>query len=535
MKKTLRTLVIALLCLMLAIPASAAPVLVQDNLDDDLRWVYGATLLRAAGKDGYSMNTVDGTALTGALYTNFTYDKGIITAAQYDVDELNYNGAFDETGKIIIPFEYGVIEVESSDWALAIVLETATADQYDYASWSDDDAFYAIQRVDVYHLPEGNKVAELPRANFHEAQVVNHCINIQDRTTGAITTYDASFAALGTVENTYDDDYAPADLTTFRENGQYGIQDASGNVIMEPSFSSVYLNGNEYAVVSTGDFEGLVSLTTGEVVVPAEYDSVKRMYNLPNGPEGAAGYEALGYFAVIKDGKLGFVTEGGKVTCEPKYSKDVAELNGASATLTDLEGNLRMISADGVESVIEGFERVYALEYGSGVYYKVSDADGNYGVIDWHGEEVLPCQYESVALSADGQYLLVNVDYEKCQIYQMSYPTAGAATPAAEADEAPAEAEVETEAPADETAESAADYTAVTGLINSAVTLLNTDAAANGAAAVSLLQSAVSTLGGDKADVVGLLNSAITLLSTDAATNGAAAVSLLQSAAGMLQ
>lgn len=528
MKKMLRTLAIALLCLMLAIPASAAaPVLVADDLDEDLRWIYGSSFLRVTGKDGYSMNTVDGSALTGALYTNFTYDKGIVTAAQYNVDEMNYNGAFDVTGKTIIPFEYGMIEVESSEWAVAMVLEQTSVDtDYDYSSWSDDDVFYIIKRADVYHLPEGTKVAELARENFHEACVVNHCINIQDRTTGVITTYDAAFNALGTVDGMSDADFAPYDFTTYRENGQYGIKDAAGNVIMAPSFSSVYVNDDEYAVVYTGETEGLVSLANGEIVLPAEFESVKRMYNLPNTPNGSTGYEAMGYFVIIKDGKVGYAVKGGAITCEPKYSKDIMEINGASSTLTDLEGKMHILAADGVESVIEGYERVYALDYCSGMYYKVSNADGQYGVIDWHGEIVLPCEYRSISSSADGKYVLANVDYEKCQLYELSYPTQGAAS-------APVAEETPVEEPAAEGEQPSNDNSAAIGLINSAVTLLQTDASANGAAAVSLLQNAAAML--TDANAAGLLNSAATLLNTDAAANAAAVESLLNNALAMLQ
>lgn len=589
MKRKIRVLLAALLCLMMAVPACAAPMLVQDNMNSDLRWVDGTNLLRTPGKDGYSLNSIDGTALTGAIYNNFSFSKGYITAAQVNTGTYNCFGVFDTNGKVLVPFEYGDIKMESSDWALGVVLEDATAESYDYSSWSDSDTFYNIVRVDVYHMPEGKKLAELPRANFVDCSAVYHSLNIQDRATGVITTYDENFNALGTTDSIYGGDYAQSDYSTFRENGQSGIKDAAGNVIMAPSFSSVYDFRYGYAEVSTGTHTGLVN-TKGEVVVPAEYQRIKTTSYLPVDKEGSSsGYNAFGYFTVVNDeNKVGFVNESGVLTCTPTYSKDIVECNGVSMTLTDLEGNLRLISADGVETTLTGYSKVYALYYAGGMYYRVTDAATDmYGVIDWHGEVVLPCEYNSVSVSGDGQYLLVNKDWEKCMIYQLTYPTATAAEAAAPAEEAPAAEAPAEEAPAaeapaaeeaapaeeaansgkgsladkaagklngsadaaTETAEEAApaettesagsagttDKASVVGMLNSAITLLNTDAAGNGNSAASLLQNARSMLGEDKANVIALLDSAITLLNSDAAANGASVVALLNNAITLLQ
>ena len=48
---------------------------------------------------------------------------------------------------------------------------------------------------------------------------------------------------------------------------------------------------------------------------------------------------------------------------------------------------------------------------GSGMYYSVTDADYNYGVIDWHGNVIVEVKYNEVELSGDGQYLLIQADY----------------------------------------------------------------------------------------------------------------------------
>ena len=567
--KRLATLLLAvLLCLTLALPAMAetSAVLVRNDLGD-VRWVFGTNLLRVPGSDGYGMAAIDGTMLTGTLYSDLTGDKGYIKAAQANADPMNAFGVFDARGNIVVPFQYGDIRLESYDWALGVVLTAATADNFDYKSYSGD-TFFAIQSVDVYHLPEGQLLATLNRDQFLDAEAVNHYLNIQDRATNVISCYDTAFNQVGTdLKYLNDDTYAPADFSYPSENGQAGIVDAAGNVIMAPTFKYVYDYMRGYFRVYTGEKTGLVDLN-GNVAVPAEYDDIKYASYASLDEKGSyKTYVCGGYACVILDGKMGYADVNGNLTCTPTYAVNNFDLNnGMSATLLDLEGKTHIIAADGVETVLEGYEKVYCLDYTGGAFFKVRTEAG-YGIIDWHGNVILPCQYTDISTSADGQYVLVGVDYDRSELYQLIYPDAGAAAavpapeapveeapapeapveeapapeapveeapaPEAPVEEAPApEAPVE-EAPAPEAP--AADNSAVIGLLNSAITLLNADASANAGSIVTILNSAVASLGGGNESVAGLLNSAITLLNADAAANASSVVTILNSALSQLQ
>lgn len=579
MKRIVRQLLLVVLCLCLAVPAFAdtGAVLIKNDLKD-ARWIYNTNLLRVPGSDGYSINTVDGTALTGALYVNLEGTKGYIVAAQVNADPVNAFGVFDVTGKNVVPFQYGDVRMESSEWALGIVLGSATSDNYDYKN-GNGDTFYLIQTVDVYHLPEGKLLATLNRDQFLDAEAVNHCLNIQDRASGVISCYDAEFNQVGTdLKDLTSDTYAPADYEYYAENGQRGIKDADGNVIMPPSFRSIDGYKRGYFLVSTGDKVGLAD-QNGNVVVAAEYDRIKSNSYMPLDSEGSySAYVAFGYACVVLDGKMGYVDLNGNVTCTPTYAEKSFENNfGISATLVDLEGKTHIVSADGVDTVVEGYANIAHLEYTAGIYYKVYDGSC-YGMIDWHGNEILPCQYASVATSSDGQYALVSVDYDHYEIYRLSYPAGGEAS-AAPVEETPAEVPQEavdgadepepadevvdepaladeaveepvpvdegTEAPVDDSTEApaienegveaaSANNAAVKSLLDSSVSLLNADAAANRDAVVGLLNSAITLLGTDNDAVVGLLNSAITLLNADAEANAVSIISILGSASGML-
>ena len=530
------------LMLLLSIASAAlgetAATLVRDNLTDT-DWIDGTNLLSVEGDPvnnyrAYSMNTLDGTPLTEAIYADLDGEKGYVIAVSLKSDDLmNADGLLDLTGNVLIPCEYGKIDVLSTEWAVAIKLLESTAENYDYSAWFSD-AKYLIDTVDVYHLPEGNKLATLTRSEYSGARAVNHCINIENRATGEVTTYDVNFNALGTVKYASSEDFAPADYETYYENRHYGIKDAEGNVVLEPTYATIYsAYQGAMRVSADNDKRGLIT-QQGDVVIPAEYDDIISTYYLPDVAGETSGYIAAGYVAMEMDGKLGYVDLNNNVTCEPKYVASNMDVRGASATVADpLTGNLIMVAADGVESIIEGYDRVYPLSFGSGVFYRVTDSDYNYGVIDWHGNVVIPCEYKGVELSGDGKYALVEVDYHTANLYELTYPEVAAVAAPAEATEAadmPTEAESAAEADAAPAQESA---NPVKALIDNANSLLASDAVTNSSAAVSLLKSASMLLSGNDA-ALNLLNSAINLLETDPATNASAVTTLLDSIAALL-
>lgn len=552
MKRWCRIAVALTVALALAAGALAEPKLVGEF--EDVNWIIGSNLLYKQGRGGYSIVNIDGEAITGEDFARrFDYRYGQIVTQKVDVSGVNCLGTVNLEGTEVIPFQYGDIKVANEYWALAYTFVPATADNYDYGSVSGD-VYYLIDKVAIYNIEKGWLVCSFARANFEDFYVHGNTINIKDRASGVITAYDADFSVLGTgLDSLYADDYAPQEITTFRDNGQQGLMDSEGNVIMEPSFQMIDSFYGDYAEVSTGDTSGLIDVN-GNVVIPAEYEDIKFCYN-GSTPQ----YNNFGYFCVVKDGRLGYVRSGGEVSCEPKYAAEALENNGASATYTDIEGKLHIIAGDGVEAVLEGYGSVYPADFSAGAFYKVRDADYHCGLIDFHGNVVLPCEYEDIALSGDGHYALVDVDYERSELYELDYSAIvggaeatgeailAAEAPAAEealvaeaaegtpaAGEAPmSEAAEETPALEEVTAEAAAVNSEVANYLDAAILMLNADAAGNGSATASLLGVALEKIGADS-PVGGLLASAITLLEADAGANGAAVITLLESAKALL-
>ena len=523
MKKLLCTLLALVLCgALLGGALAEAPVLVSEVQDAD--WISGSNLLRVRGKNGFYIAQMDGTALTGENFgSSFDYSHGLIVASDVNAEGFNTHGALNESVEEVIPFQYGDIKVLNENWALGVVLSKATSENYDYTSWFSDDV-YLIETVDVYNLASGTLVASLPRSEYLDADAFGNYINIQNRSNNEVTTYDGSFNALGIVRSTYTTDLIPAEgLVTFRDNGQTGLMDADGNVVMQPSFYSIYdFNEEGYAEVYTGTYYGLID-STGAVVIPAEYEDINRNYN-----SGSSRYNNHGYFCVEKDGKLGYVTAGGVVSCEPTYPESVLDNNGASATYTDLEGKDHILAGDGVDTVLESYDYMYVADNTQGVFYRVRNLEGKYGLIDFHGNVVIPFEYTSLDMSGDGKFVLVDIDYDSSVIFELTYPEPGAPAPgeAEEAGEEPAAAE----APA---AEAGASNSGIAALLDSAIVLLNQDAAANSNTIVNLLNTAINQLGADS-PVSAIIGSVRDLLQTDAASNASAAVALLENAKSAL-
>ena len=488
----------------------------------DTEWIDGSNLMKTGSYSEFCMEDADGNALTGTDYTGFEYKNGYIKG-RARTEEVNNYGVLTQSGDLIIPCEYGDIKIENSSWALGFKLVLADANNYDYESWfSSEDKYYLIETVDVYHLTGDSAVlaGSFPRENFMDAEAEGDYIKIQNRADETVTLYDGDFQVVTQdLRSIYDEVEQAQEYVTFSENGQQGIADRDGNVLAAPAFRYVYdILEDGYVIVSTGDREGMIDLT-GKVVVPAEYDHLQRNYY---GAEDYNGYVAAGYVACERDGKVAFCDLNGNETMEAKYAKDNVDIYGASALLTDMEGNVRILAADGVETVLDqAHSDARVLYYANGLLYRFTDEDYNYGLMDWHGNELLPAQYSSIEISGDGSMLLVSTDYTNCELYTVDYGMNDAAAAPAIDDGNAGTAEDSTEAAQDAAGGDAPDgdaggsnVTPLGALFDSIISLVNSDFEANRGAVVTLIDTAASMLAENQGDIRTILDSVSSLVSS---------------------
>ena len=589
---------LSLLCvtalLLCSMPASAegtadpsgVSISLYGEFDTDVRWVYNSTYLSYRGSNGYGLMDVDGNQITADYYSDsFDMDYGYIIGTTANAGTINAKGLLDGDGNLLIPFQYGDVDVLSTQWALGLTLKDAAADNYDYSTWDDD--YYLIDTVDIYWLPTDSIVGTLTREEFNDASAEGNVINIENRMTSEVTSYDSSFTALGTVSYISSGDYASYDYSIYKDNGQEGLVDAAGNIVLPASYK--YINDSKRGcyVVSTGEKYGLIDLE-GSVLIAPEYDRIVTNYDAPYYAEEntTSTYVFGGYVAVSNNDRLGYVTTDGTVTVEPSYAEDAVDLNGVSIFMTDLTGETKILAADGVLSdTPQGVEtRNYAVDYSGGFLYKTLNDDYLEGLIDWHGNEILPCEYYDIDLSGDGNYLLVQKDYDApYELYTVTYPSADGAAAVVTSQEGTDEstdgteastgtagnalssliskmknssASVDTEedsAQADETTavdtasadtssedagqtaggDSASVKDSSIALIDNVISLLKTDPAGN-AESIKAILSSVSAINSDNAALLSVIDSVITLLDQNAAGNAGTALTLLDTMKNLL-
>ena len=421
MKKEL-TLIAAAATVLMSSAALAGIGVTQSGSVDSAEWIPGSNLLKVGDYQGMYAADAQGNPLTEPVYSFFSYSSGCITVKSLSDDVNNY-GALDLAGKEILPCEYGDVKIMNEHWIIGFKLVEAGADDYDYQSLSRENPYYLIDTADIYHRSDDgvSLAASLGRDHFQDAYAEGDYIKIMDRETGKVALYDGNFeVAAEDIGSVFSEvDTGDEEYTTYYEDGKQGIMGPDGNVAVKAAYDYVEeIMEDGYARVSNGDLRGMVDMT-GKEVVPLAYDSIMTNYYDSDDVNSCV---AAGYVAVSRDGLLSFCDLEGNETMSTAIPADEAEICGASAVYTDEAGTMHILAADGTDTAVpEDHLDVRALYYSNGLLYIFNDENYNCGLMDWHGNEILPAQFKDLSLSGDGKLLLANVDYESCSVYEVDY------------------------------------------------------------------------------------------------------------------
>ena len=453
MKKLLAIVLTAMLCLGVITAVQGETSLrqvYQYTVDGNFAQIYGSNHFEYFSEygGGYALMSLDGRVLTEEIYDNIQEDYGCFTAVLIRKPECS--GALNAEGQAVIPFEYHKVSILNETWGLGIrfkkVNMKADAD-YIYYTGSGEE-YYQIESADVYNLKEGKLMGTLTRGQYGGANASGEYLNIKRRS-GTVEQYDGSFRLLGEADSLYSfpNEEGPS-LQVFYEDGKYGLADeASGHVILQPQFDDIQSFEDGLARVRNGEKYGLID-RNGSIVVPAEYDDIgdfedgfaqvekdgkygliDRSGNLavPVEFDGFDGIcdsipvtysgdpkDIFGYVAVIRDGKTAFYSLAeNQLATEFRYGEEDGAYNyGVFQIVQDDDGIFTLFAADGVETKLDAFGSCEPLVYSLGRYCTVQENEtGDYGLVDWHGQEVLPCAYGGLFLTADARYLGV-YEYE---------------------------------------------------------------------------------------------------------------------------
>ena len=374
-----------------------------------------------------------GEQLTPFRYKTLSYLKYGFFVGR-DGDGINNRALIYESGAQIARPAYGAFVAYSRKWAAGYVLSPATEAAYDYKRGEE---FFNIDRCDIFYvgqqLGQIRPIASLQREEFSAADVHGDFIAIQDRS-GHIALYDRYFTAydLEMTDITQDihalDNYAIVNLATgetvardytavkekdfgygmllmatrynFRGQKVSGLLDLKGGEVMPVNYTISTISGDYVVITNASKQKGLYSISQGKVLVPCEY------YNIMVGSVSTDNYVHNGYVAVENGNLRGYVdTRTGEVSCPIQYDRKSVTTIGCSTFWKTGDGEYMLAAADGVETQVQ-VDEIYKKTRGNG-YLLVAKKDGMYGVIDWHGSEVLPFIHGKVITITDDSRALL--------------------------------------------------------------------------------------------------------------------------------
>ena len=418
---------------------TGSATMVKEGIHRNAKILQGTMMMTIGTDTGYGLADLDGQLITEAIYaSSFDVQYGYIGAALAQSATINCNGVLDQKGQVVVPFEYGKVSILSKYFAIGYTLKDADANQFDFES-NRGDKYYLIDTVTVYYLPDAGKTTlTLERSHFIEAETGNYAsyrsdlcgINIKDRTSGVITTYDAALSAVGNVEKLSDYSLMKAALIIKRDNGRQGLFDAQDNQLVPYDYSRIDENVYEgVAMVNANSRYGLYDTVSGKELLPCDYLSIVRNTLAAADPAHAVryyssynAYIAGGYVKTTKDDVYVYVNLATGEEFNTGYVRNDIDYPYYGATMMiDEKNGKTLVAADGVETTIE-CKYLFALDNASGFYYRCPD---DYTIRDWHGNIVhqLRSTYSSVALTMDGRYFLDDAEDGNSKVlYELSYP-----------------------------------------------------------------------------------------------------------------
>ena len=431
MRKTLLWMLI--LVLALCMPTMALGVTLETVLDDvgDIECVDETNYLIVQSNDTrlYGLYNTAGEQLMPCEY-GFLGHAGYGFFEAINEEGLNNHALLSENGSVVIDYNYAAFELFNERWGAAVILEETDGEVYDYSGgFLGGGTHYLVTRYDIYDLAAAKLVGSLEREQYNRCTPYGDYLFIEDRN-DQITVYDANLTALDIkveyLHKGYDvvdgNAVCVADGKVIRENctnisydsstglikvwgknAGVGLYESEGNELIPCEYDSIGMVYDGYAPVELNGMTGLYDIKGGKLAVPCEYDDVKYF-----GLGTINRYMHNGYACVEKDGKVGFVDANGNVTCEIKYASGAVTQHGCSLSVTDMDGSVYLIAGDGTQTKTD-FDEISEYSGGDGSLLVVTKGDAS-GLVDWHGEEVLPLEYKSYDLEITDNADAVIVD-----------------------------------------------------------------------------------------------------------------------------
>ncbi|MBE5803205.1 MAG: hypothetical protein E7316_01665 [Clostridiales bacterium] len=435
MKKILTIILALALACVIPLTALGATVVSTAELPADLQFSNllnsGKIVAYGRGEDNYLqywLTNISGEELTPHYYD---IDTDSTPGLSTFVDGLTHNDAGvmnSSTGEIIVPAEYGDIDIVSDKWFVGVHLVLSDDPEAPYRNLFSDDRFDILD-FDVYYGSQ--KVATLAKEEFGYFTAYGNYLMLRNENNyiwldaaGEKLTYERS----GSYGSEYSEDYktktvthngsgqvafvpgctlTSADVDRAFWMAEAGIVDLQGNVILaQDAFPHedlrLYDSFGDYLGISVYDDELSDTLygvmdKTGKILVPCELTDVP--YLSPENPW----FENGILYALSTDNHLNFYDTTGAlinaIDLTPYGEDPDYETNGEITLIEYGEDQIALIStAKGVIDV-SAYEELEFYDCGL-VAVKQNDL---WGVMDQNGDVIIPCIHKGYpSITKDG-------------------------------------------------------------------------------------------------------------------------------------
>ena len=445
-------LILALLCVLALIPAwclgetEITPIF---QYKPRVTGVSGTNFLivQASFTGAYGLYTTDGQEVFPCKFHTLESVGNRLFSAENGENGLNGHALVDAQGRVRTDYAYGAFRTLSKQWVLGYVLDDSKAAAQDSYDIKIGQNAYRAARTDLFYVdlaqPSDTPIASMDGFAFASVQVHGKYLSVADAE-GKVTVYDRQFQAMpGTMDSVKTSIYDVQNLSlvdmakgepiaegytrarealsadglvlivsrnNFDGTQVSGILDEDGNEILPLQYQISSVSGN-YVVLTNGQkLIGLYSLAEGREAVPCLFEAVHTAKNT------ADPFVTNGYILVENGGVRGFYdVEKGLISYElkPEYYESMTRVG--CVCYAPAEGGYLLMAADGTETLVNVDS--FAATAGDGRLLIAKRGD-LYGVLDWHGSEVLPfCHKTAPIISEDSKVLLrVSTGYEVDQI-----------------------------------------------------------------------------------------------------------------------
>ncbi|MBQ6236961.1 MAG: WG repeat-containing protein [Bacteroidales bacterium] len=191
-------------------------------------------------------------------------------------------------------------------------------------------------------------------------------------------------------------------IQTIRRDGLFGFKREDGTIIAEAIYKFVDKFHGDYCIVFN-DYDqcGIID-RNGRIIVPVQYPEVN--------------YPTDGMIRFRKDDKYGFYDTAGNIVIEPQYRTVSGFNQGLAAVIIDFDSDNCAYGYINKQNQIE-IQPIYQYAYPFNENCAIVKNYDRYGIIDRHGNELLPIKYAEITTMLNDHFFAVDATIEKAALF----------------------------------------------------------------------------------------------------------------------